>query len=161
MLEELEELGKVKARGSIIALCSSLSAARNKGRKKFTEWARFVKNIGIEGDEPPETWHQQVGILTWDMVTKVLEKDYHFEFGQCGENVCITSADLSVLQPGDFLWVGKALLVVTQLGKTCKRPCPVGAADPGQCAMSQGWIFARVVRGGQVCVEDPFVAMGS
>lgn len=158
MQEKTLAIGKIKAKGSIVFLCSGSDP---QGPRKSTEWARFVKNVGIEDDAHSPDLDRQVGIFPWEALSGFSEKACLRESGQCGENVCITSGDLSTIEPGDFLGIGKALLVVTQLGKCCQGPCPMNMADPMACPISKGWIYGRVIKSGQVCIDDAFVAVGS
>jgi len=147
----------IKAQGSIIALCQ---CDMRRAPKKFIEWARFTRGEGMGHDASAADPQEQVGILAWHNVEKMLEQEGNFEFGQCGENICVTSAELDKVKPGDFLWMGSVLMEVTKLGKLCPKPCAFALAHPGPCLLAQAWIFARVLKGGQVSVDDSFLATG-
>ncbi len=148
----------IRSRGTVISLCYSEIL---EGPKKFIERALFVEEGVSEAEKPSEVWCQNVEILSWKTVTKLMERDYHYEFGQCGKKLCITSADLASVKTGDVLFVGKAVLVVTHMGMSCQSRCSIRENEPDDCPASREWIFARILRGGQVLVEDIVVAMSS
>ncbi len=156
MQDQTSETGKIKARGSIISLCSR---TQEDGGVEFTDWARLVKQQGIEPEVPDGAWHERVGILSWEAVNKLPEADRAFVLGRCGENICVTSGDLSNLRVGDQLQLGKAVLVVSELSKVCRNRCAQGLAMTEACAVSKEWIIATVVQSGQVCVDDALVVV--
>lgn len=157
MPDILMEMVDIKSRGSVISLWYS---DKPNLPKKFAEMVRLEKSDGIEDDDSAKVWHQQVEILSWQTVTKLMEKDYHYEFGECGKNLCITSADLSSLKTGDFLYIGKAVLVVTRKGRGCRNRCKLGYFHPEDCPASMEWVFANVIQDGPVCADDEFLVMG-
>jgi MOSC domain-containing protein YiiM len=146
------DMGKTEAglEGSVFAL----SVGKSEGPKSETEWARFRIGIGVEEDDVPEQWQLQVGLLSRESLEKAREEGKHFCPGYCGDNICTQSVNLDHATVGCIVEVGKAVLLVTQKGKICHREC--SGVDVGEppCALSREWVYARVIKGGQVTVGD-------
>ena len=158
----LEETETIKASGSILAVCRNEQDGRS---KNFTSWVRYVRGAGIEEGEnlPPHDLTYlapdagEVAVLAWENIAPLIARDSGFDFGRCGENLFVTSGNFSRLQPGDLLYVGMALLVVTQVGKNCDRTCGLFNGTDEACPLATSWIFANVLKGGRVCVDDPVI----
>lgn len=88
---------------------------------------RVIPGVGVEGEYPGKQWWQgarvpgrQISALSAD-VLDALEIPFHIP----GDNLILRGFDLTMLEPGDVLRVGDALLVVTP---TPHRPCAKFAA---------------------------------
>jgi MOSC domain-containing protein YiiM len=54
---------------------------------------------------------------------------------------------------GDQIAINDALLEITQIGKECHNRCAIYEIA-GDCVMPREGIFARVIRGGMIQVDD-------
>lgn len=101
---------------------------------------RVIPGVGVEGEYPGKQWWQgkrvpgrQISALSADVVN-ALEIPYDVP----GDNLIVRGFDLTMLEPGDVLRVGDALLCVTP---TPHRPCAKFAArtsDAKKEAISTG-----------------------
>ena len=132
--------------GSVYAL----SIGGELGPKDGTDWARFRIGMGIEDDAPAKRWDLQVGLLPKESVDKMRLEGRKICPGFCGDNVCTESLDFDTIEVGHLIEVGEATLLVTQKGKKCVREC----ASEEPCCLANEWTYARVIKGGQVCVSD-------
>jgi MOSC domain-containing protein YiiM len=75
-------------------------------------------------------------------------------YGDFAENLTTEGIDLPSLPIGTRLKVGKkVLLEVTQIGKICHNRCNIFYAV-GDCVMPREGIFAKVLIGGEIKVDD-------
>ena len=132
----------------------AISVSERKGtRKGNVPSARLVAGHGIEGDAHAGPWHRQVSLLAGESIEKMVQKGLDVGAGDFAENLTTSGVDLLALAVGDRLRVGEAELEVTQIGKECHSRCAI-YEQAGDCVMPREGIFARVVRGGTVCVGD-------
>jgi len=74
--------------------------------------------------------------------------------GIFAENLTIEGIDLPSLPIGTRLKVGReVLLEVTQIGKECHSRCNI-FYTVGDCVMPREGIFAKVLTGGEIKVDD-------
>ena len=74
--------------------------------------------------------------------------------GDFAANLTIEGIDLPSLPIGTRLKVGqKVLLEVTQIGKECHSRCSI-FYTVGDCVMPREGIFAKVLTGGEIKVDD-------
>ncbi|HCS76344.1 MAG TPA: MOSC domain-containing protein, partial [Syntrophaceae bacterium] len=75
-------------------------------------------------------------------------------YGDFAENLTIEGIDLPSLPIGTRLKVGgEVLLEVSQIGKVCHNRCNIFYAV-GDCVMPREGIFAKVLAGGEIKVDD-------
>ncbi len=75
-------------------------------------------------------------------------------YGDFAENLTTEGIDLPSLPIGTRLKVGQeVLLEVTQIGKVCHTRCNI-FYTVGNCVMPREGIFAKVLVGGEVKVDD-------
>ncbi len=116
---------------------------------------RLIAGHGVEGDAHAGAWHRQVSLLAEESVDRMrglgLEGLRH---GAFGENINTIGIDLRALPVGARLWIGGAVLEVTQIGKDCHNDgCAIKKAA-GHCVMPTDGIFAVVLQAGAVRSGD-------
>jgi MOSC domain-containing protein YiiM len=115
-------------------------------------WMRLRAGQGVEGDETPRPGLRQVCLLA----VEGLSADGRIaglDPGHCGEHVRFEGLRTDDLHVGDFLKVGKAVLLVTKKGKACAGTDRC-TGSPEDCPVAGNWVYARVMGGGQVCLDD-------
>lgn len=145
-------------KGKILAVCIS----PKKGEKKINmEKALFVKGHGLSGDAHGGPWHRQVSLLSIDSVNKMRDMGANVGFGDFAENLNMEGFELFTLPIGTIIRVGDEVeLEVTQIGKECHHGCAI-RQQVGDCVMPREGIFARVLSGGLVKVEDDIEVVSS
>lgn len=136
--------------GRIVAVCTSM----NKGeRKKNIGNGQLLPGLGLEGDAHAGFQHRQVSLLALESIEKMRQKGLDVHPGDFAENLTTEGLDLPSLPIGTKLKLGQALLEVSQIGKTCHNRCNI-YYQAGDCVMPREGIFAIVVNGGPVAVDD-------
>ncbi len=144
MTYQMDNSGKVVA----------LSISNKRGiPKRNVEEAMLIEDFGIEDDAHAGKWHRQVSLLSIESIKKVWEREVKVRPGGFAENITTEGVDLAKLEVGDKIRIGEAILEVTQLGKTCHKPCAI-FYRAGFCVLPTEGVFARVVRSGVVRVGD-------
>jgi len=116
--------------------------------------AEVVAGYGIQGDAHAGPGHRQVSLLADEAVDLMREHGLTLNPGDFGENLLTRDIDLAVVTVGSTIRVGDSVLLeVTQLGKACHEPCPIGQRL-GTCIMPSHGIFARVLEGGTIRTGD-------
>ena len=132
----------------------SINISRETGVQKTPVGnARIIENHGIEGDAHAGDWHRQVSLLATEDIDQMRGKGVDLDFGDFAENVTTSGVDLSSLPIGTRLYLGAAVLEVTQIGKECHHGCAIYQVV-GDCVMPRKGIFARVIRGGEIDCES-------
>lgn len=117
------------------------------------EWADMVEGTGLEGN-----YHKggprQVSLVA----TEALKALSFLEgTGLCLEkyaaNLITEDLDYSLLQPGDRLIAGDALLELTEVGKPCHFECTLFQTK-NVCPLTTMSAFAVVVRSGKIQTGD-------
>lgn len=141
----------------IISVCIS----KDKGVKK-NNMARgnLIEGLGLEGDAHAGDWHRQVSLLANESIQKMRDVGLDVGLGDFAENITTQGIDLPSLSIGTKFTIGKdALLEVTQIGKTCHARCAI-FYQAGDCIMPKEGIFARVLTGGEIKVDDEIEVEG-
>ena len=134
----------------------SIATSKKKGTQKAgVDEAFLIKEHGLKGDAHAGTWHRQVSFLASEEIDKAREKGLEVTFGDFAENIATTGIDWKQLPVGTRVRLGASVLVeITQIGKTCHKPCAI-FYQAGDCIMPREGVFARVLKGGTVQVDDP------
>ena len=133
----------------------AVGVSGRKGERKCpVPRATLVPGHGVERDAHAGPGHRQVSLLAAESIAKMREKGLSVGPGDFAENVTVEGIDLTALKIGDRLFVGEALVEISQIGKECHDRCAIyfQAVD---CVMPREGIFARVLRGGVVAPGDP------
>lgn len=141
--------------GIVKAICIS----EKRGTPKiYTESAELIEDWGIKNDAHGGKWHRQVSLLPLEKTEQFRKEHGNIDFGAFGENIVTQGIDLSLLDIGDRLSLGGAVLEITQKGKQCHSGCEI-YKKTGDCIMPREGIFARVIRGGNISVGMDIEAM--
>lgn len=137
--------------GKIIAI----SISSKKGIPKTNvESAKLISDYGIEGDAHAGNWHRQVSLLANESIDKMRRLGLSISTpGIFAENITTEGIDLTQLSIGDKLALGNCELEITQIGKVCHNRCNI-YNTVGDCIMPKEGIFARVIDGGEIKVND-------
>lgn len=128
----------------------SINISEKKGeQKKPVSAAELRPDHGISGDAHAGAWHRQVSLLADEDVQTMRGHGININYGDFAENVTTKGIELARLPIGTRLYLGDAVLEVTQIGKECHQGCAIFQAV-GDCVMPRRGIFAKVVRGGAV-----------
>lgn len=143
--------------GTVAAVCLS---ERKGERKHPVESIELVVGSGIAGDAHAGSWHRQVSLLADESVDLMRASGWpDLGPGDFAENILTRGISVHELPVGTVLAVGPALLVVTQIGKTCHNDCEI-RRKTGMCVMPTKGIFCVVVRGGRVRAGDAVRVLG-
>jgi len=137
--------------GKILAVCIS----KKKGISKNRIGEGILKeNYGLEGDAHAGGGPRQVSLLADETLKEMKKKGIKIGCGGFGENFTTTGIEITSLLVGTRLRVGKsALLEITQIGKTCQKPCEI-YKRLGDCILPSQGVFAKVLSGGKVKKGD-------
>lgn len=133
----------------------SLAISKKKGtRKTQVEKAKLIENHGIEGDAHAGDWHRQVSFLSSESIERAKQGGLNVGFGDFAENIATQGIDWLKVPVGTQLKIGNDVMVeITQIGKECHNKCAI-YYQAGDCIMPKEGIFAKVLVGGVVQVED-------
>jgi MOSC domain-containing protein YiiM len=141
-----------KTCGKVLAV----NISQAKGEKKNNiGCGLFIENFGLENDAHAETGIRQVSLLARESIEKIKAKGLDVNYGDFAENLTIEGIDLPSLPIGTRLKIGrKVLLEITQIGKICHNRCNI-FYTVGDCVMPREGIFAKVLIGGEIKIDDP------
>ena len=133
----------------------AISISTEKGvQKTNVSTARLQTDHGIAGDAHAGPWHRQVSLLAIESINKMIDKGADVVPGNFAENITTEGIDLINLPLVTKLKLGAdAILEVTQHGKKCHNHCAI-YQQIGDCIMPREGIFAKVLQGGEICVDD-------
>ncbi len=140
----------------------SINQSEVKGVAKTSVREGYLREgWGLLGDAHSGRWHRQVSFLPWERIKSQNEcpkikksKSAKFKPGDFAENITTEGLDLTKLKVGDEIEIGNKIKVrVTQIGKECHIRCAV-YKKVGKCIMPREGIFAEVLQGGKVRVDD-------
>jgi MOSC domain-containing protein YiiM len=132
----------------------SLNVSKAKGtRKDPVAGIVLVAGSGVEGDAHAGPGDRQVSLLAWEDIEAARASGLDLDPGSYAENITTRGVDLPSLPVGTRLEIGAAVLEVSKIGKECHEGCEI-RRKTGDCVMPRRGIFARVVVGGRVSLED-------
>jgi MOSC domain-containing protein YiiM len=133
----------------------AVNISQKKGEKKQNiPCGLFLDDIGLDGDAHAESGIRQVSLLAKESIEKIRAKGLNVNYGDFAENITTEGINLPSLPIGTNLKIGdKVLLEVTQIGKVCHNRCNM-FYTVGDCVMPREGIFAKVIVGGEVQVDD-------
>jgi len=139
----------------VIAVCTSV----HKGaRKKNIHSGRLIQNLGIRGDAHADSkTHRQISLLALESIEKIQDFGLDVHAGDFAENITTRGINLLDLPLGCKVRVGKkAVLEISQHGKTCHSPCAI-YHQAGTCVMPTEGVFAKVLTGGTIQTGDRII----
>jgi MOSC domain-containing protein YiiM len=132
----------------------SLNVSKEKGEPKSpVPSVRLVPGLGIEGDAHAGPGVRQVSLLADEDIDTMRDRIPDLSPGDFAENITTRGIDLASLPVGTRLRIGCALLEISQIGKECHSGCAI-REKTGDCVMPRRGVFAVVIEGGEVKVED-------
>lgn len=136
----------------------SINISQKKGtRKKPVASANVLVDLGIEGDAHAANWHRQVSLLAKESIDKMVAMGLDVGPGDFAENLTTEGLDLLSLPIGTRIKVGSDIILeVTQIGKECHTRCAI-YRQAGDCVMPKEGIFAKVIHGGAVGINDEII----
>jgi MOSC domain-containing protein YiiM len=162
MFKEMTEERKIgidlQQTGKIIAI----SISKKKGIPKSNiDEANLIEGFGIEGDAHADSMtHRQISLLALESIDKMKEKLPKLTPGIFAENLTTIGIDLLQLKIGSQIKIGKeAILEITQIGKVCHSKCAI-FYKAGDCIMPKEGIFAKVIAGGKIQIDDKIEILG-
>ena len=134
----------------------SIALSKRKGtRKTSVAEAMLVEGHGLQGDAHAGDWHRQVSFLSAESIEGARQKGLEVGFGDFAENIATQGIDWLALPVGTRLRLGsQAIVEITQIGKECHKKCAIYYAA-GDCIMPREGIFAKVLTGGPIRIDDP------
>lgn len=136
--------------GIVKAICIS----DQRGTPKYKiEQAELKEEWGIEGDAHGGKWHRQISLLSYEKVEKFREKGADIDFGAFGENLVVSGFDFRNIPVGTRFQCNETIIELTQIGKECHTHCQI-YHSMGECIMPREGVFAKVIKGGTICVGD-------
>lgn len=124
----------------------------------------LVPGEGVSGDAHSGlVENRQVSLLAMEEIEGATEAmrrgcakglpDQGLKPGDFAENITTRGAELHLLPVGTKLEIGGCLLEISKIGKECHAACEIRRLV-GDCVMPRKGIFARVLRGGEIRIED-------
>ena len=133
----------------------AVNISQKKGeKKKNINCGLFLENLGLENDAHAEPGIRQVSLLAKESIEKIKAKGLDVQYGDFAENLTTEGIDLPSFPVGTKLKiVNNVLLEVSQIGKVCHNRCNI-FYTVGDCVMPREGIFAKVLVGGEIKVND-------
>jgi MOSC domain-containing protein YiiM len=132
----------------------SLNLSEGKGTAKFpVAGLELVAGEGAAGDAHAGPGDRQLSLLGIEDIEGFLGGGIAVAPGSFAENITTAGVDLPSLPLGTRLEIGNAVLEVSQIGKDCHEGCAIRRAA-GDCVMPRRGVFARVIVGGRIGLED-------
>jgi len=134
----------------------SIAISKKKGtRKTVVDQAVVVENHGLQDDGHAGDWHRQVSFLSSESIAAARDRGLDVTFGDFAENIATEGIDWLTVPLGTRLQLGAEVQVeVTQIGKECHNKCAI-YYKAGDCIMPKEGIFAKVLHGGTIRINDP------
>jgi MOSC domain-containing protein YiiM len=142
----------------IVAVCQS----KDKGtRKQPQQQAVLTPDWGMVNDaHASEQSHRQVSLLAVESINKMRNLGFELNYGDFAENLTTEGIEVASLPIGTRLTVGKeVVLEITQIGKECHQDCAI-RQQMGDCIMPREGVFARVINGGSIQINDEIKEIG-
>ena len=154
-----DQINAFNPRSIAIGKLVAISISKKKGIPKTNvESARIIENYGIEGDAHAGNWHRQISLLPLESINKMRTAGLpELRPGAFAENLTIEGITLNELPIGAKIKIGESVLMeVTQIGKECHDKCAI-FFKVGDCVMPREGIFAKVINGGELLVNDTVI----
>jgi MOSC domain-containing protein YiiM len=134
----------------------SLNISEKKGVVKIPVDSIEIKvDHGLVGDAHAGNWHRQISLLAKESIDKMSK---NLKYGDFAENITTQGIELFTLPVGTRLKIGKCEVEITQIGKKCHHGCQIKQLV-GDCVMPREGIFAKVICGGTIFVDDEIIVL--
>ena len=134
----------------------SLNISENTGTIKTpVKSIILVEDKGVFNDAHfDKLTDRQVSLLAIEDIEYTNKKmNTNLKPGDFAENITTKGVELYNLEIGTKIYIGKTILEVSKIGKECHNGCDIKKLV-GDCIMPKRGIFARVIKGGEITVED-------
>ena len=139
------------------AVCISLKKGTVKREQPSVT---LVEEWGIEDDAHAGKWHRQISLLAGESIDNVKEILPTLKNGAFAENIITRGIDLLKVPVGQQLSFGQGVVLeITQIGKECHNDGCVIKKATGDCIMPREGLFAKVIKGGTISVNDEIVTI--
>ena len=129
-----------------ISTVHAIAIGRHKGKPKDeVQEAYLRKDHGIDGDCHAGPGHRQISLLAWEDVALLKRKGINARPGDFAENLTIRGVDFSDIDVGSRMWIGNALIEVTEIGKSEWKEGDY--SFQGVALVARSGLFARVIEG--------------
>ncbi|MBI5324991.1 MAG: MOSC domain-containing protein [Ignavibacteriae bacterium] len=135
---------------------AAISISKKRGIPKSNiSSAILIENRGIDGDIHADGTYRQISLLSLESIEKMKKiTPVKLRPGIFAENLTTESIDYVNIRIGTRIKIGNdSLLEVTQIGKECHNRCAI-YESAGNCIMPDEGVFARVIKGGKIKVND-------
>jgi MOSC domain-containing protein YiiM len=121
-------------------------------RVPLTE-ANLIADFGIEGDRKGGNPKRNLNVMCEENLSELSAEGFDTTPGQMGEQIIIRGVNLSLLNSGDRIQLGNAVIEVINHRTGCERFEHIQEKPPAQAAKRLG-VMARVVSGGAIRIGD-------
>ena len=134
---------------------TSLAVSKKKGTvKKVVESGKLIESHGFEGDAHAGDWHRQISFLSQENIDEARDRGLDVSFGDFAENISTLGVDWKTIPVGTKVKLGDTAIVeITQIGKECHNKCAI-YYKAGDCIMPKEGVFAKVLQGGDIKIND-------
>ena len=117
--------------------------------------AMLISNRGMDGDIHADGSHRQISLLALESINKMkMTTTIKLRPGIFAENLTTEFIDFKKIVIGTKIKIGTTSIIeVTQIGKECHNRCAI-YESAGNCIMPDEGVFARVIMGGEINVND-------
>ncbi len=133
----------------------AISISKERGiPKKNVKEAILKENFGIIGDGHAGSEIKQVSLLASEDI-KMLKENLPPEitYGDFAENIATEGIDIQSLKVGDILYLGDAILEISQKGKYIHHNSLI-YQTVGDGGLPKRGAFAKVIKGGKISNES-------
>ncbi|EKV56262.1 MOSC domain-containing protein [Brachyspira hampsonii 30446] len=134
----------------------SLNISKETGTIKTpVESITLVEDKGVLNDAHfNKLKDRQVSLLAIEDIEYTNDKmQANLKPGDFAENITTKDIELYKLPIGTKMYIGDTIVEVSKIGKACHNGCDIKQLV-GDCIMPKKGIFVRVVKGGEIKIED-------
>jgi molybdopterin adenylyltransferase len=132
----------------------SLNVSDRKGVAKLPVGSLdLVEGMGASGDAHAAPGDRQISLLGIEDIEAFRARGHAVAPGSFAENITTEGVDLASLPIGTRIEIGRAVLELSRIGKECHEGCAI-RREAGDCIMPRRGVFARVLVGGRIGLED-------
>ncbi|WP_300369863.1 MOSC domain-containing protein [Brachyspira sp.] len=134
----------------------SLNISQNRGTVKIpVEKITLIEDKGVLNDAHfDKLKDRQVSVLAIEDIEYTnTNMKTELKPGDFAENITTKGVELYKLPIGTKMYIGDTILEVSKIGKACHHGCDIKQLV-GDCIMPKKGIFVKVVKGGDIKLED-------